>query len=146
MKVHKLKIEPQYYDALLLGIKTFEIRKNDRDFKVGDILKLSEYKDGYYTGGSHRAKIIYITDYAQQEGYVVMGIEPAEGKKLTIPEHLATNLLNYDSYLETEDSIDQFMFDVYDTYEAESYVTYDAIKAYLNPLTRQYVTVEEDSQ
>lgn len=79
MTIHNLKIEPQYYDALLLGIKSFEIRKNDRDFKVGDILKLSEYKDGYYTGGSYRAKIIYITDYAQQEGYVVMGIEPLEG-------------------------------------------------------------------
>lgn len=30
MTVHKLKIESQYYDALLLGIKSFEIRKNDR--------------------------------------------------------------------------------------------------------------------
>lgn len=78
---HKLKIQPEYYDALLLGIKTFEIRKNDRDFKVGDILKLSEFKDGVYTGGSYMAKIIYITDYAQQEGYVVLGIEPVEGMR-----------------------------------------------------------------
>lgn len=78
MKTHKLKIQPEYYDALLLGIKTFDIRKNDRDFKVGDILKLSEFKDGVYTGGSYMAKIIYITDYAQQDGYVVMGIEPVK--------------------------------------------------------------------
>ena len=36
MKVHNLKIKPQYFKDVVSGIKTFEVRKNDRNFKVGD--------------------------------------------------------------------------------------------------------------
>lgn len=36
MPVHVLKIRRTYADAKLLGKKPFEIRKNDRDFRVGD--------------------------------------------------------------------------------------------------------------
>lgn len=35
---HNLKILPEYYIAVSDGSKTFEIRKNDRDFHLGDIL------------------------------------------------------------------------------------------------------------
>jgi ParB family chromosome partitioning protein len=38
MKIHQLKIQDYWYEALKAGNKTFEIRKNDRDFKVGDKL------------------------------------------------------------------------------------------------------------
>lgn len=43
MTVHKLKLLPEYFDAVANGIKTFEIRKNDRDYKVGDTLHLYEF-------------------------------------------------------------------------------------------------------
>lgn len=36
MKVHKLKILPEYYNAQIEGKKNFEIRKNDRNYQVGD--------------------------------------------------------------------------------------------------------------
>lgn len=36
MATHRLKIQEQYADAVLNGTKTFEIRKNDRGYKVGD--------------------------------------------------------------------------------------------------------------
>lgn len=36
MTTHTLKIQKQYADAVSNGTKTFEIRKNDRNFKVGD--------------------------------------------------------------------------------------------------------------
>lgn len=77
MKVHELKIEPKYFEAVKDGGKKFEIRKNDRDYKVGDILVLLEY-DKYYeafTGEKITVEISYMTDYAQQDGYVVLGIE-----------------------------------------------------------------------
>lgn len=38
MKVHKLKLRIEYCDDVLKGNKTFEVRKNDRDFKVGDLI------------------------------------------------------------------------------------------------------------
>lgn len=36
MTTHRLKIQERYADAVLNGTKTFEVRKNDRNFKVGD--------------------------------------------------------------------------------------------------------------
>ena len=42
MKHHDLKIRSAYYQAVLDGIKTFEIRKDDRQFRPGDTVKLRE--------------------------------------------------------------------------------------------------------
>lgn len=39
--IHELKILPEYFEAVTSGRKQFEIRKNDRDFKVGDQLILA---------------------------------------------------------------------------------------------------------
>ncbi|EAE5884738.1 ASCH/PUA domain-containing protein [Enterococcus faecalis] len=73
--IHELKIKPEYFKAVESGMKKFEIRKNDRNYQKGDILRLNEYQDGQYTGDVHVAEITYITDYAQQDGYVVLGIK-----------------------------------------------------------------------
>ncbi len=42
-KVHRLKTWPQFYQATLNAKKKFELRRNDRDFKVGDELLLQEW-------------------------------------------------------------------------------------------------------
>lgn len=39
-KTHELKILPKYFSEVYSGNKTFEVRKNDRNFKVGDMLIL----------------------------------------------------------------------------------------------------------
>ncbi|WP_326925039.1 DUF3850 domain-containing protein [Bacillus haynesii] len=58
------------------GEKTFEIRKNDRGFKVGDLLELYEYipEKDEYTGRVMVREVTYMTDYAQKDNYVVMAI------------------------------------------------------------------------
>jgi hypothetical protein len=38
MTVHKLKVQQQYFEALFDGTKTCEVRYNDRDYQVGDLL------------------------------------------------------------------------------------------------------------
>ena len=45
MSEHILKVIPPYFDALVDGSKTFEVRKNDRAFQCGDTLILWEYDD-----------------------------------------------------------------------------------------------------
>ncbi|MBL1226590.1 DUF3850 domain-containing protein [Enterococcus sp. BWR-S5] len=79
--VHALKLDTLYFDDVESGVKTFEIRKNDRLYRVGDILSLGEYNPNSrsYTGRECRVQVIYITDYAQQDNYVVLGVEPVEG-------------------------------------------------------------------
>lgn len=77
---HELKCNPEYFARIGSGQKTFEIRKNDRDFQVGDILVLKEYdpKRGWPDHGSYeviRAKVVYMTSYEQKDGYIVLGIE-----------------------------------------------------------------------
>ena len=74
---HTLKIMPKYYRAIERGDKTFEVRKNDRDFRVYDILELKEFFGGEYSGREIIAEVTYILDDPEycKEGYVVMGIK-----------------------------------------------------------------------
>lgn len=73
---HELKTLPNFFEGLFTGSKTFEIRKNDRNFQVGDFLWLREYDPAksIYTGRSIRKRITYMTNFAQQAGVVVMGL------------------------------------------------------------------------
>ncbi len=69
---HNLKIANEYFEAVNEGLKTFEIRNNDRNFKVEDIVNLEEIDENKeYTGRKVTGKITYITNYAQMSGYVV---------------------------------------------------------------------------
>lgn len=77
MVVHKLKIKTQYFEDVKNGRKTFELRKNDRDFKVGDTLLLEEYNGGY-TGRFIKVIITYLLkggNYGLDKDYVILGIK-----------------------------------------------------------------------
>lgn len=52
IKEHHLKTESPYYEDVRDGKKTFELRKNDRDFKKGDTLILHHVINGERTGRS----------------------------------------------------------------------------------------------
>ena len=80
---HELKCHPKYLRRVADGSKTFEIRKDDRDYQVGDVLMLKEYdpEKGWPDHGSYDvvcAEITYITGYRQYDGYVVLGIKLLE--------------------------------------------------------------------
>lgn len=84
MDIHKLKLITDYYDDSASGIKTFEIRKNDRDYKVGDILELREWiwscfeGKGTYTGNVHWKIITHILDDEQYlaKDFVCLSVAP----------------------------------------------------------------------
>ena len=74
---HYLKILPECYIAVDKGIKTFEIRFNDRNYKVGDILYLQEFCGGEYTGREIIKEVCYVVDNPEycKEGFAVLGIK-----------------------------------------------------------------------
>jgi len=78
-KIHELKILPEYFDAVRSGDKRFELRKNDRDFHSGDILRLKEWDGKEYTGEELDVLVRYvlygIDEYGLAEGYCILSID-----------------------------------------------------------------------
>ena len=73
MKLHNLKIKAEFATAKLRGNKPFEIRKNDRNFKVNDLIKYTCIDSPIVNDDIEKKLyyIAYITDYEQKDGYVV---------------------------------------------------------------------------
>ena len=106
MTKHALKINEQWFDAVAVGTKNFEVRKNDRDFKVGDTLLIEEWDstvvdkgEGYesqfgprgYTGRKAVATITFVLraeefPIAIKEGYAVLGIKVLETSGLSLKD------------------------------------------------------------
>ncbi|WP_454151496.1 DUF3850 domain-containing protein [Microbacterium lacticum] len=43
MALHELKSWPEFFGPLSAGVRTHELRRNDRDYQIGDQLLLKEY-------------------------------------------------------------------------------------------------------
>ena len=77
MKLHILKIEVEYY---IEGDKTVELRKNDRDYEVGDVIHFVD-TDGneIYWNPNNIFQITYVLEgvpeYGLKEGYCILGIK-----------------------------------------------------------------------
>lgn len=77
---HNLKIAPSYFEAVKENKKTFELRRNDRNFNVGDTLNLEGFQ-GEYTGRNIQVKITYILEggiYGLSKEYVILAIKKVE--------------------------------------------------------------------
>lgn len=77
---HALKTWPEFYKDVDKGSKTFEVRKADRPFKVGEALLLQEWDNvnNCYTGKECLREITYILyggQFGVQDGFVVMGLK-----------------------------------------------------------------------
>jgi hypothetical protein len=74
---HELKILPQYYKEVKEGNKNFELRKNDRDYKVHDIIRLRAWDGEYVDKAPLERQIKYILkdcpEYGLKDGYVILG-------------------------------------------------------------------------
>lgn len=77
---HYIKTLYPFFEAVWDGTKTFEVRKDDRRYSVGDWVVLQEiYQDSLaYSGKTIQAKVIYKLEGGQfgiEEGYCVLGIQ-----------------------------------------------------------------------
>lgn len=95
MKLHELKIKEAYYKEVLARSKTFEIRKNDRDFQQGDLIhfnvideKPNSAIDVYrysYSYPFHVFRITYVLkdvpEYGLNKDYCILGIKELVEKR-----------------------------------------------------------------
>lgn len=77
---HELKTWPSYFTAVCNGEKTFEVRKDDRQFVIDDILCLREWCPELreYTGRHELKRVSYVLrggEFGIETGYVVMGLQ-----------------------------------------------------------------------
>lgn len=80
---HDLDIYSKYFEAVVDGTKTFEVReKRDRNFKVGNVLLLKEIDElsKKHTGREILKEISYILDDSNycKNGYVILGLKQEE--------------------------------------------------------------------
>lgn len=88
--IHDLKCWPEQFDALFKGTKAFDARKNDRNFKNGDVLQLREWKpaDGFnsnlgdYTGREILCRVTFILHgieenrmFGLEKGFCIMSLQ-----------------------------------------------------------------------
>lgn len=76
-KIVRKKILPQYFNDVAIGMKHFELRKDEDNIQVGDTLVLCEW-DGDYTGMEITRYVTYVLrnvpEYGLMEGYCIIGI------------------------------------------------------------------------
>jgi len=81
MAEHTLKSWPEYFGPIHNGTKTFDLRKDDRNYAVGDIVLFYEWKPSIKeaTDRTTRCKINYILrDFeGLTPGYCILGIGPS---------------------------------------------------------------------
>ncbi len=80
---HKIKLLKEYVLPVVNGEKTFEIRRNDRNYKSGDTVEFLPVENAHgETVRIHMPEIegkiyqiMYITNFGLQEGYVAFSIK-----------------------------------------------------------------------
>lgn len=73
-KVIEIKTEPKYFELVKTGFKLNELRKNDRNYQIGDYVVMAEVKpiDGY-TGRAIGARINWIVEGEEAERWMLPG-------------------------------------------------------------------------
>ena len=85
MIIHELKIQDEYLNNLKFGYKKAEIRLNDRDYQVGDILKF--INNGDVSVGDEDFylyfKVIHIhSGLGLERNYIAMSVEQISSDKV----------------------------------------------------------------
>jgi len=81
---HALKTWKPYFEVQDNGSKLFELRKDDRPYKVGDIFLSQEFDQhkNEYTGKETPYRITYILRDAEmfglKQGYCILNLKPIE--------------------------------------------------------------------
>jgi len=87
MSTHVLKCWTSSFTDIVSGRKPFEVRVNDRDYNVGDVLELWEYDPhkSRFSGRLTAVTVTAITDgtWGLPRGLCVLGFNPDEARNFT---------------------------------------------------------------
>ena len=76
-KIHYIKSNTKFFQAVKFHKKNFELRKNDRNYQVGDTLCMEEFEKGVYTGDGTIRIVKYVLkdcpEYGLVDGYCILG-------------------------------------------------------------------------
>lgn len=92
MKLHELKIRHDYLIDVTLGTKTFELRKNDRDYQEGDLIRFIDIREDNtkndvepYIDENTLYRITYVLKNVEKYGldkdYCILAIKKLEIKE-----------------------------------------------------------------
>ena len=84
MQTHELKILPEFFKEVRSGNKTAELRIDDRDFTVGDVMVLREWlpRKKVFTGRFCNVKITHMVQVRRfietNKPWVMLSFRPTE--------------------------------------------------------------------
>ena len=85
MKLHVLKIERNFFDAVMCERKKAELRKDDREYKVGDLIHFVDTNGNEYENNFNLFFITHILParsvIVEAEDYVVLSITPYRAER-----------------------------------------------------------------
>lgn len=111
MKIHELKLDTEFFDDVKSGKKNFEIRKKDRDFKIGDILKLHMFHSE--CGIEGYAKVLFVDENTKIKNITRVSQEASDTIKVKVTGiWTLDNMFTENGYVDDiEDSINLDMYE-----------------------------------
>ena len=85
--IHDLKIWPEHFGAVMSGLKTVELRRDDRGFDAGDTLVLREFEpfSRAYTGRETTREVSHVirdvTGFGLLPGFVALSLADPDAQR-----------------------------------------------------------------
>jgi len=81
--IHNIKLNIQFCDPVAMGIKPFEVRRNDRGYRAGDFIRFTSVDDAlnrvHHPIDKQIFKITYVlSGWGIEPEFVVLGIKKEE--------------------------------------------------------------------
>jgi hypothetical protein len=75
---HVVKSWKEFFGAIIAGERTHELRRDDRGYKIGDLLELHEFdsETGRFTGRTSTARITSVTSKDEPCAASAQGLHP----------------------------------------------------------------------
>ena len=80
--IYRKRVDAEEYKAIKNSKEKFEIRKADKDYRVGDVFIYCEFDNMEFTNREWKRRVTCVTHEKEglKEGYVILSIESKSGR------------------------------------------------------------------